>query len=124
MRRTDPGQLAFVFADSPQGGKGARPSDGSGAKAFLLHIAKPTSRVKRRRGSRRRVGRARSLAWGQNERSTQRAGCVVHKSGSVRGAAGQPAVPTRQPEGGAQPPPLGTGPRARCEAKPSASSNG
>jgi RNA-directed DNA polymerase len=38
-------QLAFAFADSPQGGKGARPTDESVGKAFLLHIAKskPTS---------------------------------------------------------------------------------
>ena len=42
MRRTDSGQLAFAFADSPQGGKGARPSDASGGKAFLLHTAKST----------------------------------------------------------------------------------
>jgi group II intron reverse transcriptase/maturase len=42
LRRTDSGQLAFAFADSPQGGKGARPSDASGGKAFLLHTAKST----------------------------------------------------------------------------------
>ena len=38
-------QLTFVFADSPQGGKGARPTDVSDGKAFLRHIAKgkPTS---------------------------------------------------------------------------------
>lgn len=38
-------QLTFAFADSPLGGKGARPSDVSDGKAFLLHIAKskPTS---------------------------------------------------------------------------------
>lgn len=33
-------QLTFVFADSPQGGKGANPTDVSIGKAFLLHIAK------------------------------------------------------------------------------------
>lgn len=32
-------QLAFVFADSPPGGKGAEPSDVSEGKAFLLHTA-------------------------------------------------------------------------------------
>jgi group II intron reverse transcriptase/maturase len=38
-------QLTFAFADSPQGSKGAYPTDVSGGKAFLLHIAKgkPTS---------------------------------------------------------------------------------
>jgi len=38
----DSGQLAFVFADSPQGGKGARPPDASGGRAFLLRTAKST----------------------------------------------------------------------------------
>jgi RNA-directed DNA polymerase len=33
-------QLAFVFADSPQGGKEAGPPEVSDGKAFLLHIAK------------------------------------------------------------------------------------
>jgi RNA-directed DNA polymerase len=33
-------QLSFVFADSPQGGKGVGPPDASDGKAFLLHIAK------------------------------------------------------------------------------------
>ena len=38
-------QLTFVFADSPRGGKGARPTDESAGKAYLLHRAKgmPTS---------------------------------------------------------------------------------
>jgi len=42
LRRTDSGQLAFAFADSPQGGKGARPSDVSAGRAYLLHTAKAT----------------------------------------------------------------------------------
>ena len=33
-------QLAFVFADSPQGSKGAGPTDVSDGRAFLLHITK------------------------------------------------------------------------------------
>jgi RNA-directed DNA polymerase len=33
-------QLTFVFADCPRGGKGARPTDASDGKAFLLHITK------------------------------------------------------------------------------------
>jgi len=33
-------QLTFVFADSPRGGKGARPTDASAGKAYLLHRAK------------------------------------------------------------------------------------
>ena len=38
-------QLTFVFADSPRGGKGARPTDEFAGKAYLLHRAKgmPTS---------------------------------------------------------------------------------
>ncbi len=36
-----------------------------------------------------------SLVW-RFESTIQRAGCEARKSGSVRGAAGQPAVPTRQ----------------------------
>lgn len=38
-------QLTFAFADSPQGGKGAIPTDASAGKAFLLHRTKgkPTS---------------------------------------------------------------------------------
>ncbi len=40
MRSARRCQLTFVFADSPQGGKGANPSDESGGKAYLLHIAK------------------------------------------------------------------------------------
>ncbi len=33
-------QLNFVFADSPRGGKGARATDESVGKAYLLHRAK------------------------------------------------------------------------------------
>jgi len=36
-----------------------------------------------------------SLGW-RSETTIQRAGCEARKSGSVRGAAGQPAAPTRQ----------------------------
>jgi len=36
-------QGAFVFADSPQGGKGQEPQDESRGKRFLLHIAKGKS---------------------------------------------------------------------------------
>jgi hypothetical protein len=38
-------QLNFVFADSPRGSKGARATDESAVKAYLLHRAKdmPTS---------------------------------------------------------------------------------
>ena len=45
MRSMRSRQLAFVFADSPRGGKEAVPTDESAGKAFLLHIAKgkPTS---------------------------------------------------------------------------------
>lgn len=34
-------QLSFAFADSPQGGGGARSSDGSGGRAWLLRRAEP-----------------------------------------------------------------------------------
>ena len=45
MRSMRSRQLTFVFADSPQGGKGAKPPDASCGKVFLLHITKgkPTS---------------------------------------------------------------------------------
>ena len=41
MRRARHRQLEFAFADSPQGGKDARPTDASAGKAYLLHIANP-----------------------------------------------------------------------------------
>ena len=44
-----------------------------------------------------KFGDCRQTVW-HGERSIQRAGCEARKSGSVRGAAGQPAVPSR-PEG-------------------------
>ena len=43
MRSMRSRQLTFVFADSPQGGKGAGPTDVSAGKAFLLHTAKGKS---------------------------------------------------------------------------------
>ena len=43
MKSARPTQLSFVFADSPQGGKGAGASDESKGRAFLLHIAKGKS---------------------------------------------------------------------------------
>jgi hypothetical protein len=36
-----------------------------------------------------------SFVW-SSETSVQRAGCEARKSGSVRGAAGQPAAPTQE----------------------------
>ena len=39
MRRSVPGQLSFVFADSPQRGGDAEAADVSAAKAWLLHTA-------------------------------------------------------------------------------------
>ena len=33
-------QLTFVFADSPEGGKGSRKRDESRGRPYLLHIAK------------------------------------------------------------------------------------
>lgn len=39
MRRTDSGQLTFVFADSPKGGDRAANSGAPEGKAWLLHIA-------------------------------------------------------------------------------------
>lgn len=43
MKAARPKQLSFVFADSPQGSKGAGASDESKARAYLLHIAKGMS---------------------------------------------------------------------------------
>ena len=40
MRRVEPRQLTFVFADSPEGGKGSRKRDESRGRPYLLHIAK------------------------------------------------------------------------------------
>ena len=40
MQRVRSHQLDFVFADSPQGGKGADPSNAMEGKAYLLHTAK------------------------------------------------------------------------------------
>ncbi len=53
MGRARVRQLTFVFADSPQGGKGATPADESAGKAYLLHTARGT--------------KARSLAAGAAE---------------------------------------------------------
>ena len=43
MRSMRSRQLTFVFADSPQGGEGARATDESAGKASLLHKAKDMS---------------------------------------------------------------------------------
>ena len=43
MRRVEPRQLTFVFADSPEGGKGSRKRDESRGRPYLLHIAKATN---------------------------------------------------------------------------------
>ena len=43
MRSARPKQLSFVFADSPQGGKGAGAADESKARGYLLHIAEGMS---------------------------------------------------------------------------------
>ena len=40
MTRPGPSQLAFAFADSPQGGKGTGAADASAGTAYLLHTAK------------------------------------------------------------------------------------
>ena len=40
MRRVEPRQLTFVFADSPEGGKGSRKRDESRGRPYLLNIAK------------------------------------------------------------------------------------
>ena len=42
MERARVRQLSFAFADSPEGGKGARPADESAGRAYLLHTAKGT----------------------------------------------------------------------------------
>ena len=36
-------QMTFVFADSPEGGKGEDPTDVSARKSYLLHTAKDTT---------------------------------------------------------------------------------
>ncbi len=43
MRRVEPRQLTFVFADSPKGGKDSRKRDESRGRPYLLHIAKATN---------------------------------------------------------------------------------
>ena len=45
MKSAEPRQLAFVFADSPQGDKARGPQDESCGKRFLAHIAKGNGRM-------------------------------------------------------------------------------
>ena len=123
MRRVEPRQLTFVFADSPEGGKGSRKRDESRGRPYLLHIAKAmtatsstTTESKPERllesmthpanlaTALRNVARNYTLCnWSRvnflcltMKNSFQRAGCEAHKSGSVRGVVGRPAIPTRQ----------------------------
>jgi hypothetical protein len=90
-------QLTFVFADSPQGGKEVRPLDESAGKTHLPHRAKgmPTTSLI--------APAASAAAWPRvlnPEIPTRRAGCVVHKSGSVRGPGEQSPGPTRLEQAG------------------------
>ena len=122
MRRVEPRQLTFVFADSPEGGKGSRKRDESRGRPYLLHIAKAmtatsstTTESKPERllesmthpanlaTALRNVARNTLCNWSRvnflcltMKNSFQRAGCEAHKSGSVRGVVGRPAIPTRQ----------------------------
>jgi hypothetical protein len=85
-------QLTFVFADSPQGGKEVRPLDESAGKTHLPHRAKGMSTTSLIAPA------ASAAAWPRvlnPEIPTRRAGCVVHKSGSVRGPGEQSPGPTR-----------------------------
>jgi RNA-directed DNA polymerase len=45
LKSAEPRQLAFVFADSPQGDKARSPQDESGGKRFLVHTAKSNGRM-------------------------------------------------------------------------------
>ena len=147
MRRVEPRQLTFVFADSPEGGKGSRKRDESRGRPYLLHIAKAMTATssttteskperllesmthpanlatalrnvarnnqKRHRFLLRALCARCESAWppgrhgvvGINflcltmKNSFQRAGCEAHKSGSVRGVVGRPAIPTRRAPG-------------------------
>jgi hypothetical protein len=46
LKSAEPRQLAFVFADSPQGDKGRGPQDESYGKRFLVHTAKGNGRIR------------------------------------------------------------------------------
>ncbi len=45
LKSAEPRQLAFVFADSPQGDKARGPQDESDGKRFLVHTAKGSGRM-------------------------------------------------------------------------------
>ena len=93
MRRVEPRQLTFVFADSPEGGKGSRKRDESRGRPYLLHIAKAMTATSST--TTENWSRVNFLCLTMKN-SFQRAGCEAHKSGSVRGVVGRPAIPTRQ----------------------------
>jgi len=102
-------QLKFVFAASPPGGGESGPSDASGGRDFLLHIA--NRRTANDLGaSEADASRLHRPLAGQHcpsaETGTQRAGCVTHKSGSERGPGAKapgPTRPTRPARGHGQP---------------------
>ena len=52
MRRVEPRQLTFVFADSPEGGKGSRKRDECRGRPYLLRIPGQRDRRFRRKAIR------------------------------------------------------------------------
>ena len=91
-------QLTFVFADSPQGGKEAVPTDVSAGNAHLLRITKdmPTTDLIAPAADTSHLFGPWFKEFSLNDEiPTQGAGCVDHKSGSVRGPGEQSPGPTR-----------------------------